>query len=290
MADIRFPREVPDDVDLNAILSEIASNISGLVSGERSADGQSADPAAADRPIPGQHRLSGPAIQAPVTTVGPNAQQRASEEGGVPGSATRSEEWDVGFIGEPRRSRKRGSSSSEGDDDDDKQLAVPSPTVIIDLDVRFKDIKAAVPLFTRDLSYRSNAFVRPIVAFMNANRTLIPIHARIVMDLVSAGQSRPEEWVMCWSLTFPAPQSEFDGSMDLAQTGLLPIMSEKVYQALANHVASQNANHQRLRNVSTWSLRILADAALRVVVNVRNVFTGSNAADAQRSLAAAEEG
>lgn len=38
--------------------------------------------------------------------------------------------------------------------------------VVIDIDLRFRDLKAAVPIFTNDLSYVNNAFIRPIVAFM----------------------------------------------------------------------------------------------------------------------------
>lgn len=40
------------------------------------------------------------------------------------------------------------------------------PKVVIDIDLRFRDLKAAVPIFTSDLSYTNNAFIRPIVAFM----------------------------------------------------------------------------------------------------------------------------
>jgi len=40
------------------------------------------------------------------------------------------------------------------------------PRVIIDMDLRFRDLKAAVPIFTSDLSYVNNALIRPIVAFM----------------------------------------------------------------------------------------------------------------------------
>lgn len=38
--------------------------------------------------------------------------------------------------------------------------------VVIDIDLRFRDLKAAVPIFTHDLSYTNNALIRPIVAFM----------------------------------------------------------------------------------------------------------------------------
>ena len=38
--------------------------------------------------------------------------------------------------------------------------------VIIDIDLRFRDLKAAVPIYTTDLSVTNNAFIRPIVAFI----------------------------------------------------------------------------------------------------------------------------
>lgn len=38
--------------------------------------------------------------------------------------------------------------------------------VVVDIDLRFRDLKAAVPIWTNDLSYVNNALVRPIVAFM----------------------------------------------------------------------------------------------------------------------------
>ena len=44
---------------------------------------------------------------------------------------------------------------------DDDQLKV-----IIDIDLRFRDLKAAVPIFTKDLSYVNMALIRPIVYFM----------------------------------------------------------------------------------------------------------------------------
>ena len=50
-----------------------------------------------------------------------------------------------------------------GKDGDDGTLG---QHVIIDIDLRFRDLKAAVPIWTNDLSYGGSALVRPIVAFM----------------------------------------------------------------------------------------------------------------------------
>ncbi|PCH36130.1 hypothetical protein WOLCODRAFT_108273 [Wolfiporia cocos MD-104 SS10] len=120
------------------------------------------------------------------------------------------------------------------------------PKVVIDIDLRFRDLKAAVPIFTNDLSYVNNALVRPIVAFMNANRTLVPIRCRVVKAL-----------------------NDFEGSWTLWETGLMDDVAVKVYEAMAYHVTQANFN-RRVMVVSAWSLQMTASAvmsALRQLVD-----------------------
>jgi len=38
--------------------------------------------------------------------------------------------------------------------------------VVMDIDLRFRDLKAAVPFRTGELSYVNSALIRPIVAFI----------------------------------------------------------------------------------------------------------------------------
>lgn len=52
-----------------------------------------------------------------------------------------------------------GTGTISGDEEEELKI-------VIDMDLRFRDLKAAVPIFNRDLSYVNNAFIRPIVAFM----------------------------------------------------------------------------------------------------------------------------
>ncbi|KAF9067749.1 mitochondrial distribution and morphology protein-domain-containing protein [Rhodocollybia butyracea] len=106
-----------------------------------------------------------------------------------------------------------------------------APKLVVELDLRFRDVKAAVPIFTNDLSYVNNALIRPIVAFMNANRTLVPIHCRVVKKL-----------------------SEFDGAWT-------------IYDALAYHVTQANIN-RRIKTVSVWSLQMTASAVLSTLRNL----------------------
>jgi distribution and morphology protein 31 len=49
---------------------------------------------------------------------------------------------------------------------DNSEDSTSACEVAIDIDLRFRDLKAAVPIFTRDLSYMNSALIRPIVAFI----------------------------------------------------------------------------------------------------------------------------
>lgn len=83
--------------------------------------------------------------------------------------------------------------------DDDKRF------LVLDLRVHLNDIRAAVPIFTKDLSYVNNALIRPIVAYMNSRRTFIPINCRVIKRA-----------------------SEFDGSWTIFDSGLMDDLSAEV--------------------------------------------------------------
>ena len=57
-------------------------------------------------------------------------------------------------------------SAPSDEADHERQTVEDKPRVIVDIDLRFRDLKAAVPIFTKDISYTNNALIRPIVAFM----------------------------------------------------------------------------------------------------------------------------
>ena len=83
--------------------------------------------------------------------------------------------------------------------DDDKRF------LVMDLRVHLNDIRAAVPIFTKDLSYVNNALIRPMVAYMNSRRTFIPINCRV--------KKRTRE---------------FDGSWTIFDSGLMDDLSAEV--------------------------------------------------------------
>jgi distribution and morphology protein 31 len=96
-------------------------------------------------------------------------------------------------------------------DHHDEQEVVPDENdedkrfIVMDLRVHLNDVRAAVPIFTRDLSYVNNALIRPIVAYINSKRTFIPINCRVVKRV-----------------------SEFDGSWTVFDSGLLDDLSREV--------------------------------------------------------------
>jgi distribution and morphology protein 31 len=115
--------------------------------------------------------------------------------------------------------------------DDDKRF------LVMDLRVHLNDVKAAVPLFTRDLSYINQALIRPIVAYINSKRTFIPINCRIVKRA-----------------------SEFDGSWTIFDSGLMEDLSAETYEAFAKDVVDSQARRRRLKKVGFWSISLAIQA------------------------------
>ena len=90
--------------------------------------------------------------------------------------------------------------------------------LVMDLRVHLNDIRAVVPLFTKDLSYVNNALIRPIVAYMNSRKTFIPINCRVVKRA-----------------------SEFDGSWTIFDSGLMDDLSAEVRRCMKFPRASTNS-------------------------------------------------
>ncbi|PGH10827.1 hypothetical protein AJ80_07378 [Polytolypa hystricis UAMH7299] len=109
--------------------------------------------------------------------------------------------------------------------------------LVTDLRIHLNNVRAVVPLFTRDLSYVNNALIRPIVAYINSNRTFIPIQCRLVKRV-----------------------SDFDGSWTIFDSGLMDDLSAETYEAFARDVVDDQARKRRLRKVGLWSLQLAAQA------------------------------
>ncbi|KAI9892805.1 MAG: Mitochondrial distribution and morphology protein 31, mitochondrial precursor [Vezdaea aestivalis] len=109
--------------------------------------------------------------------------------------------------------------------------------LVMDMRVNLNDVRATVPLFTKDLSYVNNALIRPIVVYINSRRTFIPITCRLVKRA-----------------------SDFDGSWTLFDSGLMEDLSAETYDAFARNVADEQARKRRLKKVGLWSLQLAIQA------------------------------
>ncbi|KAF3924606.1 hypothetical protein AA313_de0201653 [Arthrobotrys entomopaga] len=114
-----------------------------------------------------------------------------------------------------------------------------SKFMMIDLHLEMNDTRAAIPLFTQDLSYRNNALMRPIIAYINTQRTIIPINCRMVKRV-----------------------KEFDGSWTLFDSGLMDDLSTEVYDAFVKDIADADIKKRRIRAVGLWSLQVFMNAFL----------------------------
>ncbi|OTB05979.1 hypothetical protein M426DRAFT_10116 [Hypoxylon sp. CI-4A] len=113
----------------------------------------------------------------------------------------------------------------------------PPRYLVMDLRIHLNDVKATVPVFTSNLSYVNQALVRPIVAYINAKRTYIPISCRIVKRA-----------------------SDFDGSWSIFDCGLMDDTSAEVYSAFARDVEDQQSRIRRLKKVGFWTLSLAVHA------------------------------
>ncbi|KAI9668181.1 MAG: Mitochondrial distribution and morphology protein 31, mitochondrial precursor [Bathelium mastoideum] len=116
-------------------------------------------------------------------------------------------------------------------DDDDKRF------LVMDLRVHLCNVRAQVPLWTRDISYVNNALIRPIVAYINSRRTFIPINCRVVKRV-----------------------NEFDGSWTIFDSGLMDDLSRETYDAFARDIMDDQARSRRIKKVGLWTLQLAAQA------------------------------
>ncbi|KAF9924801.1 Mitochondrial distribution and morphology protein 31, mitochondrial precursor [Linnemannia zychae] len=122
------------------------------------------------------------------------------------------------------------------------------PALVMDFEFRFNDTKASIPLHTESMSYLSNAMIRPVVAFMNSNRTVTPIRCRVEMDLL-----------------------EFDGSWTVYDSNLMNQLSTEVGKAWANLVADERERNRKLKRVGLWGLQSMT----RNIVSVYDYARGN---------------
>ncbi|KAI9142918.1 mitochondrial distribution and morphology protein family 31/32 [Paraphysoderma sedebokerense] len=106
------------------------------------------------------------------------------------------------------------------------------PTLDVELDVRLNGLKAYVPFQADEISYLTNAFIRPVVSYMNHHRTCIPVKSKIKI-----------------------PLSNFDGAWTIYESHLVDVLSSEVGHAIVTSFFSERERARRLKKVGLWSVQ-----------------------------------
>ncbi|ODV94876.1 hypothetical protein PACTADRAFT_59469 [Pachysolen tannophilus NRRL Y-2460] len=110
---------------------------------------------------------------------------------------------------------------------------------VLDLQIRLRNVRAAVPLFTPELSYVNSALIRPIVGYINSKKTYIAIKCQVIKNI-----------------------QDFDGSWTIYDSLLMDDISAEVYDAFVNYVADEQVRTERAKKITFWSLQFFLQILL----------------------------
>ncbi|KAJ2556788.1 Mitochondrial distribution and morphology protein 31, mitochondrial precursor [Coemansia sp. RSA 1933] len=119
------------------------------------------------------------------------------------------------------------------------------PTAVhVDLQVEFNDIRASVPLSTPQLGHPllSSVLVRPIVGYMNAHRTSLPMRCQLRLR-----------------------SDDFDGAWSLWDSGSDNLITQGIGAAFAQLAQNERERNRRLKLIGIWSVAAVAKQVLRLV-------------------------
>ncbi|KAJ2726842.1 Mitochondrial distribution and morphology protein 31, mitochondrial precursor, partial [Coemansia sp. Benny D115] len=116
--------------------------------------------------------------------------------------------------------------------------------VHVDLQVEFNDIRASVPLSTPQLGHPllSAVLVRPIVAYMNAHRTSLPMRCQLRLS-----------------------PDDFDGAWSFWDSGADTLISQGIGAAFTQLAQNERERNRRLKLVGVWSVAAIARQLVRLV-------------------------
>ncbi|KAJ3210150.1 Mitochondrial distribution and morphology protein 31, mitochondrial precursor [Dinochytrium kinnereticum] len=107
-----------------------------------------------------------------------------------------------------------------------------TPSLLMHCSVSLNDLRASLPLATSHISYMNNAIMRPVVAYMNANRTRIPLSFWAKMDL-----------------------GNFDGAWTFHSAGMVDLFGEEIGRAVTDLVLNERERGHHLKRVGLWSIQ-----------------------------------
>lgn len=105
--------------------------------------------------------------------------------------------------------------------------------------LQLTDVKARVPFFQNSLTYKNHALIRPIIGYINAHRTYIPIACQLKKET-----------------------ADFNGAWTLYDSALLQDLSQEVFARFEQYVQDDQLKADRLKRVTFWSLQLFLQTIL----------------------------
>lgn len=127
VADIRFPREDESEIDLSALMADLVEKIDKGV--------EALHPSDKGTRIPGRGVLSREALEVPKGWSAATGEGKVGEEKG-----------ETSHVGLAVAAKEKVPVEERELDDEERHKQNEGKTVSIDLDIRFKDLKASVPV------------------------------------------------------------------------------------------------------------------------------------------------
>ncbi|KAJ1972742.1 Mitochondrial distribution and morphology protein 31, mitochondrial precursor [Dimargaris xerosporica] len=121
-----------------------------------------------------------------------------------------------------------------------------NPTLWFDLNVTFNNTRASVPLQTEHISYLNNALIRPIVAYVNAHRTVTSIPCRFTLQT-----------------------SDFDGSWSFYDCRFVDKASTEIGKGFAKLAYDERERNRHLKRVGLWSVQTVTRNLISLMYYVR---------------------
>ncbi|KAI0218055.1 Mitochondrial distribution and morphology protein 31, mitochondrial precursor [Massospora cicadina] len=121
-------------------------------------------------------------------------------------------------------------------------------SLVFDIDVRFHNIRTGIPIRTDELTLASQTVVRPVIAYMNSNRTCIPAHCRVVSSL-----------------------AKFDGAWTVHDSEFATDFSQELNAEFLKLVHDERERNRRLKRVGLWGIQSLTRNIITLVEYARGV-------------------
>jgi hypothetical protein len=111
----------------------------------------------------------------------------------------------------------------------------PEDTILVHMDIQLRNIRATMPFYTSQLSWVNNTLAKPIVAYMNQHRPLIPLTCFVEM--------KEKDWAGAWTF--------YD-------SGFSDALFRSVHDGLVRLILTERAKKENYVKLGLWGLSAIS--------------------------------